>query len=66
MDVFNLIDKSLLVSGGVEVGVHYYWDIGGISLHGQVFLIIWFVCILQKFCLVASFEIEQAPCMIGK
>jgi hypothetical protein len=32
MDVFNLLDMSLLVSGGVEVGVHYYWDIGATSI----------------------------------
>lgn len=44
---FNLMNTSLLLSGGgVEVGVHYYWDIAGISLHGQVFIVIWFVIIL--------------------
>jgi F-type H+-transporting ATPase subunit a len=62
MDVFNLIDKSLLVSGGVEVGVHYYWDIGGISLHGQVFLIIWFVCILLCiFSFLGTKKLEIIP-----
>jgi len=44
---FNLMNTSLLLSGGgVEVGVHYYWDIAGISLHGQVFIVMWFVIIL--------------------
>lgn len=26
---------------GVEVGNHFYWDIGGAKLHGQVFLVSW-------------------------
>jgi F-type H+-transporting ATPase subunit a len=26
---------------GVEVGTHFYWDIGGAKLHGQVFLVSW-------------------------
>jgi F-type H+-transporting ATPase subunit a len=43
---FNLMNTSLLLSGGVEVGVHYYWDIAGISLHGQVFIVMWFVIVL--------------------
>jgi len=62
MDVFNLLDMSLLVSGGVEVGVHYYWDIAGISLHGQVFLIIWFVCILLCiFSFLGTKKLEIIP-----
>jgi F-type H+-transporting ATPase subunit a len=40
------MNTSLLLSGGVEVGVHYYWDIAGISLHGQVFIVMWFVIVL--------------------
>jgi F-type H+-transporting ATPase subunit a len=41
----NLMNTSLLLSG-IEVGVHYYWDIAGISVHGQVFMVIWFVIFL--------------------
>ena len=41
----NLLDISLLLSG-IEVGVHYYWDIAGISLHGEVFIISWLVIFL--------------------
>ena len=43
---FDLTQTSLLLSSGVEVGVHYYWDIAGLALHGQVFLVSWFVIIL--------------------
>jgi F-type H+-transporting ATPase subunit a len=41
----NLMNTSLSLTG-VEVGVHYYWDIAGISVHGQVFMVIWFVIFL--------------------
>lgn len=51
MYLSNLMNTSLLLSG-IEVGVHYYWDIAGISVHGQVFMVIWFVIFLL---LVASF-----------
>ena len=27
----------------VSVGKHYYWDIGGFQVHGQVLLVSWFV-----------------------
>jgi F-type H+-transporting ATPase subunit a len=62
MDFLNLLNMSLLVSGSVEVGVHYYWEIGGISIHGQVFLIIWFVCIfLFLFSLIGTQKLEIIP-----
>ena len=55
------LNTSLLLSG-VEVGVHYYWDIAGLSIHGQVLLVSWFVIILL---LIASFlgtsKLEQIP-----
>ena len=47
---------------GVEIGTHFYWEIGDFSLHGQVFLVSWFVIILL---LGASFlgtqSIRQIP-----
>ena len=55
------LNTSLLLSG-VEVGVHYYWDIAGLAIHGQVLLVSWFVIILL---LIASFlgtsKLEQVP-----
>jgi F-type H+-transporting ATPase subunit a len=61
MDLFNLMNTSLLLSG-VEVGVHYYWDIGGIALHGQVFIIIWFVCLLLfALSLIGTAKLEKIP-----
>ena len=38
-------NNSILLSG-VEIGTHFYWDIGGVALHGQVFLVSWFVITL--------------------
>jgi F-type H+-transporting ATPase subunit a len=47
---------------GVEIGTHFYWEIGDFSLHGQVFLVSWFVIMLL---LGASFlgtqSISQIP-----
>ena len=57
----NFLANTLLLSG-VEIGTHFYWEIGGFSLHGQVFLVSWFVIILL---LGASFlgtqSISQIP-----
>jgi F-type H+-transporting ATPase subunit a len=36
------IDNSILLAG-VEIGTHYYWDIGGFAVHGQVFIVSWVV-----------------------
>ena len=52
MYLFSLINTSLLLSKGVEVGTHYYWNIGGFLIHGQVFIVIWFVIALL---LIGSF-----------
>lgn len=29
---------------GIEVGTHFYWDIFGAKLHGQVFIVSWIAC----------------------
>ena len=62
MYLFNLMNTSLLLSSGVEVGVHYYWDIGGISLHGQVFIVIWFICFfLLGLSFIGTAKLEKIP-----
>jgi len=38
----NLVNTNLFLSN-IEVGTHYYWNIAGISLHGEVFIISWLV-----------------------
>lgn len=46
----------------LEVGQHFYWQVGNLKLHGQVFLTSWFVIVLL---LVASFlatkNIQRIP-----
>jgi len=62
MYLFNLTDTSLLLASGVSVGVHYYWDIAGISVHGQVFMVIWFVMfLLIGFSLLGASKLERIP-----
>ena len=59
MYLFNLTNTSLLLSD-VSVGVHYYWNIGGFTVHGQVFIIIWLVVFfLLALALIGTSKIEQ-------
>lgn len=58
MAMINILDfqsennlTSIFLSN-LEVGKHFYWEIGGYSLHGQVFIISWLVILLL---VVASF-----------
>ena len=57
----NSLDTSMLLSG-IEVGVHYYWDIAGISLHGEVFIISWLVIFLiLGAAFLGTSNLEQIP-----
>ena len=59
---FSLMNTSSMQLSGVEVGVHYYWDIAGISVHGQVFIVMWFVIVLLLGAsLAGTSSIEQIP-----
>ena len=40
------LNTSFVLASGVEVGSHFYWDIAGIAVHGQVLLVTWFVILL--------------------
>ena len=62
MYIFNLTNTPLSLSNGVEVGVHYYWDIAGISVHGQVFMVIWFVVfLLLGASLLGTSKLKRIP-----
>jgi F-type H+-transporting ATPase subunit a len=41
-----IIDNTSMLLSGVEVGVHYYWEVAGFPIHGQVFIVSWFVILL--------------------
>ncbi|MEM6449060.1 MAG: F0F1 ATP synthase subunit A [Cyanobacteria bacterium P01_D01_bin.105] len=46
----------------LEVGQHYYWHIGGLKLHGQVFLVSWFVsALLIGVAFLATRKVERVP-----
>ncbi|MBF2065496.1 MAG: F0F1 ATP synthase subunit A [Calothrix sp. C42_A2020_038] len=46
----------------LEVGHHFYWHLGGLTVHGQVFLTSWFVIgLLVIACLAATRNIQKIP-----
>jgi F-type H+-transporting ATPase subunit a len=58
---FNSVESLLLVSG-VEVGKHYYWELAGITLHGQVFMVSFFVIfILLILSILGTSNIKTVP-----
>ena len=59
-DNFYLSTFTLLAEA--EVGKHFYWNIVGFLVHGQVLVVIWFVfAILLTFSFLGSRNIEQIP-----
>ena len=60
LNTFHFLNSSLLAK--LEVGEHYYWKIGGLSLHGQVFITSWIVCgLLIAVAFLASRNVERIP-----
>ena len=52
---------SLLLAE-LEVGQHFYWNIAGLKIHGQVFLTSWFVIgLLVLVSLLATRNIQRIP-----
>lgn len=46
----------------LEVGHHFYWHIGNLKVHGQVFITTWFVmAILIAAAFAASRNIQRVP-----
>jgi F-type H+-transporting ATPase subunit a len=59
-EIFNSDIFTLLAE--VEVGKHFYWNIGGFLVHGQVFMVLWFVFfILLVFSLLSTKEAKRIP-----
>ncbi len=62
IDALNVVNYSLLAK--VEVGNHFYWQIGNLKLHGQVFLTSWFVIallLLASLAATRNIQIQKAP-----
>ena len=46
----------------LEVGHHFYWQIGGLKVHGQVFIVSWIVIsVLVIASLAATRNIQRIP-----
>jgi len=59
-DNFYLSTSTFLAEA--EVGKHFYWNIAGFLVHGQVLMVLWFVfAILLTFAFLGSRNIEQIP-----
>ena len=51
---------TLLAEAGV--GKHFYWNLAGFLVHGQVFVVLWFVfAILLTFAFLGSSNAERIP-----
>ena len=59
-EIFDSNTFTLL--SGIEVGSHFYWDIAGLLLHGQVLLVSWFVLsVLLVFTFLGTSNIQRIP-----
>ncbi|MGF1496167.1 MAG: F0F1 ATP synthase subunit A [Elainellaceae cyanobacterium] len=63
MEVVNLLNTfNALPLAELEVGQHFYWQVGNLKLHGQVFLTSWFViAALIVVTLLASRNPQRIP-----
>ncbi len=62
LNTLNFTSHMPSLLAKLEVGQHYYWHIGGLKLHGQVFLVSWFVCaLLIGVAFLATRKIERIP-----
>ncbi len=60
LNTFHLLNAPLLAK--LEVGEHYYWNIGGLSIHAQVFITSWFVAaLLIGVAFLATRKVERVP-----
>jgi F-type H+-transporting ATPase subunit a len=60
LDGFNVLTSLPLAS--LEVGKHWYWQIGNLKVHGQVFLASWFVIALLVIAsLAATRNVQRVP-----
>ncbi|MGL4379393.1 MAG: F0F1 ATP synthase subunit A, partial [Microcoleaceae cyanobacterium] len=60
LNVLNSLNSFPLAE--LEVGKHFYWHIGNLKLHGQVFLTSWFViAALVVVSILATKKVERIP-----
>jgi len=58
----NIYSSTSTLLAEAEVGKHFYWNIAGFLVHGQVLVVIWFVfALLLIFGLLGSRDVQQIP-----
>lgn len=61
MNSYQTISSPFLLAD-VEVGKHFYWEVFGLTLHGQVFLVSWFViALIVIFAFLGSQNAKAIP-----
>ncbi|MGA1627078.1 MAG: F0F1 ATP synthase subunit A, partial [Prochlorothrix sp.] len=63
MTIPTLFNTNLILPlAELEVGEHFYWEIGSLRLHGQVFLTSWFVIVaLLLLSVLAGRNLQRGP-----
>jgi F-type H+-transporting ATPase subunit a len=60
--MLSFLTHSTLPLASLEVGQHFYWELGGLKIHGQVFIVSWIVIgILVIASLLATRNIQRIP-----
>ena len=60
--MLSLLHFDVLPLAELEVGHHFYWHVGGLKLHGQVFLTSWFViALLLLTSVLATRNMRRVP-----
>ncbi|MCC5899666.1 MAG: F0F1 ATP synthase subunit A [Phormidium sp. BM_Day4_Bin.17] len=60
LDVLHTVNTFPLAN--LEVGQHWYWEVGSLKLHGQVFLTSWFVIALLAIAsILATRNLQRVP-----
>ncbi|NEP81736.1 MAG: F0F1 ATP synthase subunit A [Okeania sp. SIO3C4] len=60
LDILNAINCLPLAE--LEVGQHFYWELGNLKIHGQIILTSWFViAILLLLAFLSTRKVQQVP-----
>jgi len=58
----NFYSSTFTLLAEAEVGKHFYWNIAGALIHGQVLVVIWFVVtILLIFSVLGTQNADRIP-----
>lgn len=58
----NFYSSTFTLLSEAEVGKHFYWDIAGFLVHGQVLVVLWFVfAILLIFSILGTQKTNRVP-----